>query len=381
MTMRCAYLLLPAGLFLMLAGQVGGQAGGDKEKKAGVFPKKIAPPPAPSGGAGGGKEIAVAGPANSPPPGMVEVRFTNGSVVIMTLLQDKIDIVTEYGRLTVPPRDIRSIEFGFHATEEDQRKLDEAIQHLGSTVHAERETAVQELVALGPLAFLRLHSTVKSKDLEVSRRAESALKTIREKYPARLLRTREDDVVRTGKFNIVGRIITPSLKAKADDFGDLELRPARLLAIRWFSGDTKKEVVVDAGTYGGPGNNKWMATGVRLEPHVGVRLTATGQVDLLPQQGGQRVCGPDGAGGMAMGNKGVRFFNPNNGGQIGGELMGRVGDSGPMFFIGSRHTLTPKTGGQLFLMIQQSPWGCPSAGEYRVTVASGPLMDDGETED
>jgi hypothetical protein len=355
MTMRCALLVLPAGLALMLAGYVAdGAAGGDKGKTA--------------------RE-----PSNPAPPGLVEVRFTNGSMVVMTMLQDKIDIVTEYGNLTVPPRDIRSIEFGMHPTDEEKRKLDESIKQLGSASHAERESASQELITLGPLAVLRLQGAAASTDPEVSRRAEATLKTIRDKYPARLLRGREDDVVKTGKFSIVGRIVTPTLKAKADDFGELELRPARLLAIRWVSADTKKEVVVDAATYGGQGNNKWMATSIRIEPYVGHRITATGQVDLLPQQGGQRMVGPDGmGGGMAFGRK-VGFF-PGNG-QTGGELMGRIGDSGMPFFIGSRHTMTPRTGGQLFLLISQSPWGCPTAGEYRVTVTSGPLMDESEIDD
>jgi hypothetical protein len=352
MKMCCAFTVLPAGLVLLLAGHVGG---GDKDK-----PFK--------------------GPLNPVAPGLVEVRFTNGSVVVMNMLQDKIEIVTEYGKLTVPPRDIRNIEFGFHATEEEKRKLDESIEHLGSKSHEERAAAVIDLVAMGPLAYLRLQRATASKDLEVSRRAEAALKTVRDKYPPRLLRVREDDVVRTGKFSIVGRIITPTLKAKADEFGDHELRPSRLLAIRWLAADTRKEVVVDAASHGGPGNAKWMATGVRLEPQVGVRITATGQVDLLPQQAGQRMCGPDGNNGGNGFGKG-RWQMNNNNGQAGGELLGRIGDTGPVFFIGSRHTMTPRTGGQLHLMIAQSPWGCPSTGEYRVTVVAGPMMDDNDSDE
>ena len=46
-----------------------------------------------------------------------------------------------------------------------------------------------------------------------------------------------------------------------------------------------------------------------------------------------------------------------------------------------RTLVNPKTAGQLFLLIQQSPWGCPSAGEYRVILSSGPLMDDLDADD
>lgn len=370
MRMCCACVFVPVALALVL----GGAATGGDVKKTTTTDKTPTR-----------KSADGANEPDTPPvvlnvpgaPGQVEVRFTNGSVVMMTMLQDRIEIATDYGKLLVPSRDIRAIEFGVHATPAEKRKLDDAIERLGSASHSERETAGQDLVAMGPLAYLRAQAAAKSKDLEVARRAEAAVKAIREKYPARLLRSREEDLVRTHKFNIVGRISTPTFKAKADDFGDLDLRPARMLAIRWLGGDTKKQVAVDAATYGGPGNQKWMPTGIRLEAQVAARITATGQVDLLANGGGgQRVCGPDGLGGMAFG-KG-RIFNN---GQTGGELMGRIGETGPIFFIGSKHTVTPKTAGQLYLMIQQSPWGCPSVGEYRVTVASGPLLDEPDADE
>ncbi len=370
MRICCACVFVPVALALALNSAA---TGGDKkevEKKTTEVKK----------GEGPGRTKGAKTPVNPPvlltapgAPGQVEVRFSNGSVVMMNLLQDRIEVVTDYGKLLVPAADIRAIDFGVHASPTEKRKLDEAIERLGSASHAERETAQQELVAMGPLAYLKVLAAGKSKDLEVARRAEAAVKAIREKYPARLLRTREDDVVRTHKFNIVGRISTPTFKAKADDFGELDLRPSRMLAIRWLAGDTKRLVTVDASQYGLPNNQKWMATGIRLDPHVGVRITATGQVNLLQNGGGQGMCGPDGLGGMAMG-RGRMFGN----GQTGGELMGRIGDSGQMFYIGARHTMTPKTAGQLFLLIQPSPWGQIPTGEYRVTVATGPLMDDAE---
>jgi hypothetical protein len=358
----CALAFVPAALLLLLTSHAGG-GGADKDKDKPKDPPAASIPAAPTG------------------PALVEVRFTNGSIVVMDMLQDKIEIVTEYGKLVVPPKDIRNIEFGLHPTDEEGQRLEEALQRLSSKVYKDRESAVTDLIALGPLAYLRLQTAAKSTDPEIARRAESALKTIREKTPARLLRARPDDLVRTNKFSIVGRITTPTLKAKADDFGDLELRPARLLAIRWLAADTRKEVAVDAGMYGGPGNNKWMATGIRIEPHTGLKITATGQVDLLPQQGGQRLVGPDGqSGGAAWGGRNKMAWMNNNG-QTGGELLGRIGDTGPTFFIGSRYSHAVKTGGQLFLMIAQSPWGCPSTGEFRVAVTQGSFAPDEDERD
>ena len=153
----------------------------------------------------------------------VEVRFANGSNVIMILLQDNIEIITEFGKLEIPPAEIRQIEFGVHLAEAERGQIARALELLSSSNYKEREAAMKQLVVLGPQAYLALYQATRSKDQEAAKRAQIAMKTIAEKVPARLLRLREDDRIRTTKFTIVGRIVTPSIKARAEYFGDLSL--------------------------------------------------------------------------------------------------------------------------------------------------------------
>jgi hypothetical protein len=314
------------------------------------------------------------GPAPTAGPGVVEVRFVNGSTVMMTLLQDKLEIQTAYGKLIIPPGDIRRIEFGRRISEEDARKVEQAIRCLSSTSYKERELAVRDLVALGPVAYSRLQSVIGGQDLEASKRGEAALMKIREKFSTRLLCRSEEDIVQTAKFTIVGRVLTPAIKAKAEDFGELELRPAKLLAIRRLQGDVRKEVVVNAAVYAAPDGRKWLDSGVVVEPRMSLKFSATGQVDLTPQQPGNRQVGPDGlagtgGGGRVMMRRGkmIRFES----GEEGGELMGRIGKDGTPFFIGSQLTQTSKTTGKLYLQITPSPWGGASSGEFRVAITTG----------
>jgi len=322
--------------------------------------------------------------SNSASTRSVEVRWTSGSIVVMTLLQDQIEVATDYGKLNVPAKDIRSIEFGVRTSDEERRKIEDAIRRLSNNAFNDRESASRELVAFGPKAFVRVQRAASDETLEAAKRAETVLSTIRERHPARLLRGQEDDVVRTTKFSIVGRVTTPIIKAKAEDFGELELRPDRLLAIRSLTADAKKEVVIDAATYGGQGDPKWLDTGVRCDPLIGLKVSATGQVDLWPQQPGQYMSSPDGqgggwGGGMAMGNfRGGRRGAPTG---SGGELVGRIGENGAPFVIGSRFTKTPKSAGKLYLQIVPSPWGNPSTGEYRVSVSLGNFAEDGDSDD
>lgn len=306
----------------------------------------------------------------------VEVRFANGSNVLMMILQDNIEIVTEFGKLRIPPAEIRSIDFGIHLSDEVREQIDRAVKQLGSSAYKEREAAMKQLVDLGPQAYLALYQASRSsKDQEAVKRATLAMKTIAQKVPPRLLRLREEDRIRTTKFTVVGRIVTPNIKARAEYFGELSLRPSQLLAIRWLDGGGATEVVVDAAKYGSA-NNAWMDTGIQLDRQNKIKITATGEVDVAPQQGGQYISGPAGLGpevGLPMrfvAGVGVR------GGGRSGCLMGRVGETGASFVIGEQYHNIPPGEGKLYLHIIPGPWGGQSNGSYRVRVLTGPSAED-----
>jgi hypothetical protein len=341
-------LILPA-LALALTAIVPPQArtGGDRSK---------APQPGSSGSAVGRE---------------VEVRFANGSNVLMTLVQERIEVTTDFGKLSVPAKDIRHIDFGLHLDDATRRKIDAALDRLADPNYRQREAAVQELVRLGPRAYLAVRRAARSKDGEAGKRAEMALKRINQKVPARLLPTREEDRIRTSKFTIIGRISTPAIRARAEYFGELDLKPGQMLSMRWLQGAGETEVAVDAARYGS-GPDQWLDTGIKVEAHTGLKVLASGQVDLWPQQPGQYLAGPEGmqggGGAVVVNNRVVRVA----GAQSGGALMGRVGAGGTPFYIGPRTRQTPAQGGNLYLHIVPSPWGNASTGTYTVRVTVGP---------
>jgi hypothetical protein len=307
----------------------------------------------------------------------VEVRFANGSTVLMVLLQDNLEIITEFGKLKIPPAEIRAIDFGVHLPDAARTQINRALQQLGSSVFKEREAAMKQLVDLGPQAYLALYQASHGKDQETVKRAQTAMKTIAQKVPARLLRLREEDRIRTTKFTIVGRIVTPTIKARAEYFGDLSLRPSQLLSIHWLEGAGATEVVVDATKYGSS-NDQWMDTGIALQPHLKVKITASGQVDIAPQQGGQYISGPGGLG-QEVGLP-IRFGGRNQVGARYGALVGRIGETGTPFVIGELYHNMPVAEGKLYLHITPGPWPGQGAstGSYRVKISTGPGAEDNE---
>jgi hypothetical protein len=283
-----------------------------------------------------------------------EIRFLDDSVVRVFLQPEQLDVVTRFGKLSVPVKEIQRIEFGVRCPDGLEPKIVQAIEELGSDVYKVRETALKNLIEWGPYAYPRLYRASKSNQPEVAKRVSMALEKIRSKHPARNLRLREDDVIVTAYFTMVGRITNAQIKTKSKNFGELAVALSELRSLRSTTTTGDTELTIEAAKYGSDATS-WLdsgfeATGGKL------LITASGTVDLWPQGPGY-TSQPSGY------QQGGRM-----GQHLAGQLLGRVGEDGPVFIIGDRYEGTPTRDGKLYLHIVHSPWGNPSAGSYKVTI-------------
>jgi hypothetical protein len=314
------------------------------------------------------------GGAKKNDPGEVEITFVNGSVVRMALLPDDIEIQTEFGKLSVPVRQIRRVEFGLHFPDGVEKKVEAAIKSLSSTQYKEREGAVGELVKLGAYAYPALLKAAKGGEPESTKRVQDAIAKIRAKVPAKDLHLGEDDKIVTPRFTIVGRITTTSIKAKSEYFGDAEHALTKLRHLRLLADARETDVAVDAAKYAM--GDQWLDTGVSVESAATLTISASGELDLRPTLPGNYVCGPRGytrnaaiggfAGGkVAKGKAGLdapaRAYP--------GTLLGRVGANGETFIIGDRFEGPPERDGKLYLQIVSSLYDTSSLGTYQVKIS------------
>jgi hypothetical protein len=275
-----------------------------------------------------GPAFAQEKPAAKTETNTIEVRFADDSNVKMTLQTASIDVVTRYGRLTVPTSEIRRIEFG------------------------DRTPAT--------LA------------------------------PGEKPKPPKPDTVVAVDFTILGRVEAQELKARSPYFGEATLKIAELRSIRMLGDSREAKLTLDAGTYGGQ-QEKWLDTGVDIRAGATLAVTATGTVDLNPADGGTSVVGPDGrasrgamrgAGGGAFpggggpgGGGGGGFGGRGGGGfvnrQVPGALIGRIGENGRTFFIGSRFEGQAPEDGKLYVRIVASSSGSESSGTYDLRVTTG----------
>ena len=302
----------------------------------------------------------------------VDIHFMNGSTVRMRIQSERVEIETIYGKLTIPAKDIRSIEFGSHLPDGYAEKIDAAVKHLGHADFREREKASAALLELGPYSYAAAIDASRMKETETSTRGKIIVQKLQAKHPKVDLKIAAHDKIITPTLTLTGRILASSIKAKADYFGVVELSLADMRTLR-AQGPAGSDVslAIDAGKYALQG--QWLATGFQADGRSNLVITAKGQVDLLPEQGGQMVVGPNGGrmlgggggpGGGGFGPKGVKVVDR------GGLLRGKIGENGNVFTIGERFEGVHTDTGTLYLTITPSTYSPQSSGSYEVRVST-----------
>ncbi len=296
------------------------------------------------------------GKKEAPRSNHAEVRLNDGSLVRMTVLQESVDVMTKYGKLTIPLRDIRRIEFGLHLPEGLEPQIQDAIKQMGHDDYKQRESAVKQLMDMGPMAYPSLQKAARSEDLEVVKRAVSLIKRFDDRVPPEQLKFRHEDTIQTVEFTITGRIVSPGIKVKSDTFGEFDLKLSQLRSLhqRTQAGDV--ELMVDAAHFGA-NIDQWLDSGVLVDGNLRLVIRGEGQVDLWPQGPGQYVTTPKGY--STAGKGGV---------YMAGALLGRIGESGKIFVIGEHYDANPLGEGKLYLHIVPSPWNNASSGNYKVRI-------------
>jgi hypothetical protein len=302
------------------------------------------------------------GDKKADPKAEVEVKFADGSTVRMVLVQESIDVVTKFGKLTVPTSQIRGIDLGVHLPPGMDKKIEECIKRLSSDKFKERDAALNELVEMGPYAYPSLHNAAKDGDLETQQRIQTAIKKIKAKVPENMLRLTSNDRIITTEFPIVGQIVSPTFKAKTQYFGDLEVKLTEIRSVAWVSANVDTEIELDAAKYAL--KDQWLATNIVLDGNTGLTISATGEIDLLNDGSGDFVCGPTGS--RNIGRRGA-----NN--KLPGSLVGKIGENGPVFLIGDRYSVMTAPAGKLYLHITPVPFnnGQAPSGSFKVVIRSG----------
>jgi hypothetical protein len=289
-------------------------------------------------------------------PKRIRVFLMDGSVIAGELSVQSIDVQTEFGKLTVPVTKILSITPGLDSHTKLSGQIKKLIEGLGDDDYKTREQSHKDLLAMGPSVRDVVAGYIDDKNAERQRHASEIVKKFDEMQESDADDVDSDagksrklvryDVVETANFTIAGRI-SPSAFQVASKYGPLKvsLNDIRKTA-REFVG---KEAIVKKLTVAG--QNLVLRgiknSGIRISAGDTISVSATGQIVMSPW-GSTSMTGPDGASNYGSFSEGGKVY-------YGGTLMARVGDSGPLEKVGSRHKWVAKKSGTLYFGVAVNP--------------------------
>lgn len=159
-------------------------------------------------------------------PAAVELRFTDGGLLKMTLLEDQVEIMTAAGKKTVRLADVRKVELSLRHPEGEAKLIEAAIRGLGSKVFKERERASADLLRRGLRAYPAVLAATKDGDAETRRRATAIIFKLKESLPEDLFEIRTSDLLYTNEGKLTGKIGQESWKASSAQFGVVQVKLA-----------------------------------------------------------------------------------------------------------------------------------------------------------
>jgi len=198
--------------------------------------------------------LAAAQVAAQADPRAMDVRFNDDSRMKFTLLEERIEVSSRYGTLSIAANDIRKIDFALRLSDATKKEIDAAIGELESTDAQVRKTALKRLAALGPIAYPSLAKVAARGENAVEQRAAEIVTKLKETVNSEEFAPRELDVIQTVDSTISGHILTPTLKVRTAQFGELSLKIADARSLRWQGLVEKKSEADEKDALPDPGN-------------------------------------------------------------------------------------------------------------------------------
>jgi hypothetical protein len=165
-------------------------------------------------------------------PRIVEVRFNDDSRLKVLLADERIEIESTHGKLSIPAEDVRVIEFAQRWTAAQKQEVERWIAELGGDDLSQRKEAAVQLLAHHDRAYAPLVQAARTGSPAIVEQAEELLKRLREELSPAELQPRQLDMIQTEDTKIAGHLLNPVIKLQTTQFGVLEMKPADALSIR-----------------------------------------------------------------------------------------------------------------------------------------------------
>lgn len=313
----------------------------------------------------------------------VEVRLTlrDGNTMSGTTKMSNVTLVTDYGKLEVPIKNITSIDMGITSDKSTADKVENMVKQLNNSSEDIRKNTYNQLTAMDISAIPALSDLLYSPKYEpgtyTDYTPESALTELKSKYNVSDDFQSKDIVTIDNQYTMGGTYSFGKVDLKTE-YGTLTIPKEKIQHMDvMYSSPVEGEMTfklyaskhISANLIGG-----WLKTGIIVKSGQKVNITATGEVTFASLSGSKYK--PDGT---VSGSTGESYGGEEYGDDYNysasstyptyGNVVYKIGEDGYVMKAGAKFNGTMASNGMLYLAIYETVYNAANTGSYTVKVS------------
>jgi hypothetical protein len=311
----------------------------------------------------------------------VELKLTlrDGNVVSGTSKITSVSLITDYGKLDIPVKNVTSLDLGIASNKETSDKVINLIKQIGNSSEPMRKTAYDELIKMDIKAIPAIEELIYSQKYEASTytdyTVESALSELEAKFNTDDNITSKDIVSVDYEYTMGGTYSFDKIDLKTE-YGTLSIPKEKIKHIDViYTGESGNGEMtfkllgskhISSNTNGG-----WLKTGIMVKSGQKVNITASGEITFASLSGSKYK--PDGTiSGTAMpatdayeGDYAAGNTYPSY-----GNVVYKIGESSTQVLkAGGKFNGSVQTSGMLFLSVYETVYNAANTGSYTVKIS------------
>ncbi|MCW3072837.1 MAG: hypothetical protein JWO44_2727 [Bacteroidetes bacterium] len=314
----------------------------------------------------------------------VELKLTlrDGNVVSGTSKINNIVLVTDYGKLEIPLKNVTSLDLGLSADKADAAKTGSLVKQLSNSDEKLRKSAYDELLKSDIRAVIAISDLVSSSKYEPSTftdyTAEAALSELQAKYGLDENISAKDVVSIDYEYSIGGVYDFAKIELKTE-YGTLSVPKEKIKHIDvLFSGGSENGEVtfklMGSKHISSNMNGGWLKTGIMVKPGQKLNITASGEITFASLSGSAYK--PDGSIAGSPAPAETNTYDSYGAYSSGatyptyGNVVYKIGENSTQVLkAGAKFNGTASASGMLYLSVYETVYNAANSGSYTVKIA------------
>jgi hypothetical protein len=311
----------------------------------------------------------------------VELKLTlrDGNVVSGSSTISNIVLVTDYGKLDIPLKNVISLDLGLSADKAKEGKIAGLVSQLSNSSEELRKSAYDELAKMDIRAIVTISDLLSSAKYQASTytdyTAEAALAELQLKYGVDAGFSSKDIISIDYEYSIGGMYDFTKIDLKTA-YGTLSIPKEKIkhIDVLYTGGNESGEMTfrlmgskhISSNMDGG-----WLKTGITVKPGQKLTINASGEITFASLSGAAYK--PDGSVAGSQDAAAANTYDSYGSGAAYptyGNVVYRIGENSTQVLkAGAKFSGTASSGGMLYLSVYETVYNASNSGSYTVKIA------------